>query len=75
MVYLGLLKQHRKVHESAEEQPYQCGHCGRGFINKHRMYAHFVTHINDEPFLCGWDMCVKRFKTASKFNSFNFLYY
>ena len=74
MLYVDLLNKHRKVHKAAEEQPYQCGYCGRGFSSKFGMYDHFVSHVNEEPFRCGWNLCTKRCKDASKFNLIYFNY-
>ena len=36
----------------AEEKPFKCQVCGRGFIKAQGLVQHSYTHTNDYPFKC-----------------------
>ena len=48
-----MLKHIKTKHTSESEKKYQCGECGKGFIEKNRLSVHTQSvHTNEKPFPC-----------------------
>ena len=42
-------------HGSEEDRKYRCEKCGKGFILKDKLVAHYVVHSEEKPFRCKYD--------------------
>ncbi|NXI30910.1 ZFP3 protein, partial [Sterrhoptilus dennistouni] len=48
----------------AEERPYKCRECGKGFNQRGQLIIHQMSHTGERP--CECPECGRRFRTSSK---------